>query len=160
MGQLEEWVLPGLAVVVGVVIILLILVIVLFAKLSKMKKSYKSLMNGTSGVNIEQLLIGIQDQLNSQGDLGNKLDLQVKQIQEAIKTMKTKVSIHRYSAFGDVGNNDLSFTIAILDDLGDGIVLTSIYSRDQNYMYAKPIQKGASTYNLSPEEKEAILLTK
>ena len=153
---MEEWALPGLAAVIGVVVILFILVIVLFVKLSKLRKSYKSLMNGTSGVNIEELLIGIQFKLNEQENLSKQIEHEVGQIKTTMKTMKSKVYIHRYSAFGEMGNNDLSFSIAILDDMANGVVLTSIYGRDQNYMYAKPIQKGASTYTLSPEEKEAI----
>jgi predicted PurR-regulated permease PerM len=157
--QMEEWALPGLAAVMGIVVILFILVIVLFVKLSKLRKSYRSLMNGSSNVNIEELLIGIQSKLNEQGDLGRQIDHQVQQIQATMKTMKSKVYIHRYSAFGDVGNHDLSFSIAILDEMSNGVVLTSIYGRDQNYIYAKPVQKGVSTYNLSPEEKEAIART-
>ncbi|WP_235857602.1 DUF4446 family protein [Paenibacillus albiflavus] len=156
---MEEWVLPGLVVVTLFVAILFILVIVLFVKLSRVKKAYKALLNGPSEVNIEELLIGIQARLNEQGDFGKQMDREIQQIQTTMKTMKSKVYIHRYSAFGEMGNNDLSFSIAILDDMADGVVLTSIYGRDQNYIYAKPIQKGVSTYTLSPEEKEAIAHT-
>lgn len=156
---MEEWVVPGLAAVMGIVIILFILVIVLFVKLSKLRKSYRSLLNGPSDVNIEELLIGIQSKLNEQGELGRQVDHEVRKILATMKTMKSKINIHRYSAFGDMGNHDLSFSIAILDEMANGVVLTSIYGRDQNYIYAKPIQNGVSTYNLSPEEKETIVQT-
>ena len=61
----------------------------------------------------------------------------------------------RYNAFKDTGS-DLSFTLALLDEKNDGIVLNGIYARDSSNIYAKPIEKGESKYILSNEEKEAI----
>ncbi|WP_442604560.1 DUF4446 family protein [Paenibacillus sp. KN14-4R] len=151
--SLEMWLMIG---ALGIAVISLLLVIILWAKMSGMRKKYTALLNGTSDVNVEELLIGIQQQLNVQLDQGSHLQNEVTQIQQAMKLMKSKVNIHRYSAFGDIGSSDLSFSIAILDDMANGVVLTGIHSREQTYIYAKPIQKGVSTYTLSPEEKEAI----
>jgi hypothetical protein len=75
-----------------------------------------------------------------------------------LKKMKSKVGIHRYNAFSDTGS-DLSFSVAILDEYQDGVLLTGIHNREQTYIYAKPIQRGQSQYTLSPEEKEAIIQT-
>ena len=66
-----------------------------------------------------------------------------------------KIGIVRYNAFDDVGS-DLSFTLAMLDDENDGIVLNGIYSRDTSNIFAKPVEKGKSKYTLSEEEKQAI----
>jgi len=63
--------------------------------------------------------------------------------------------IVRYDAFEDVGGR-LSFSCALLDDSGSGVVLTSINGRQDTRVYAKPVSGGASTYNLSSEEDEAI----
>jgi Protein of unknown function (DUF4446) len=65
------------------------------------------------------------------------------------------VSLLRYDAFEDVGGR-LSFSCAMLDDHGSGVVLTSINGRQETRVYAKPITERASTYNLSVEESEAI----
>jgi hypothetical protein len=65
------------------------------------------------------------------------------------------VSLLRYDAFEDVGGR-LSFSCAMLDDHGSGVILTSINGRQETRVYAKPINEGASTYNLSVEESEAI----
>jgi hypothetical protein len=65
------------------------------------------------------------------------------------------VGLVRYDAFEDVGGR-LSFSCAMLDDLGNGVVLTSINGRQDTRVYAKPIEEGHSTYNLSIEEEEAI----
>ena len=66
-----------------------------------------------------------------------------------------KIGIVRYSAFKDMGS-DLSFTLALLDEKNDGVILNGIYSRELSNIYAKPIKNGKSTYTLSEEEKQAI----
>ena len=66
-----------------------------------------------------------------------------------------RVALVRYDAFDDVGGR-LSFSCALLDERGSGIVFTSINGRQDTRVYAKPVQVGTSTYNLSLEEEEAI----
>jgi hypothetical protein len=66
-----------------------------------------------------------------------------------------RVALLRYDAFEDVGGR-LSFSCALLDESGSGVVLTSINGRQETRVYAKPVQDGSSTYNLSMEEGEAI----
>ena len=65
------------------------------------------------------------------------------------------VSVVRYDAFGDMGGR-LSFSAALLDDGGDGLVLTSIHGRAETRSYIKGIKSGASEASLSPEELQAI----
>ena len=65
------------------------------------------------------------------------------------------VGLIRYDAFEDVGGR-LSFSCAMLDEHGSGVVLTSINGRQETRVYAKPIADGRSSYNLSSEEEEAI----
>jgi hypothetical protein len=67
------------------------------------------------------------------------------------------VAVVRYDAFGDMGGR-LSFTVALLDDAADGLVLTSIHGRSESRSYAKGVKAGASEQSLSPEEKQAIEL--
>lgn len=66
-----------------------------------------------------------------------------------------RVGLLRYDAFDDVGGR-LSFSCALLDERGSGIVLTSINGRQETRVYAKPVDAGVSSYNLSHEEEEAI----
>jgi hypothetical protein len=67
------------------------------------------------------------------------------------------VAVVRYDAFGDMGGR-LSFTAALLDDSGDGLVVTSIHGRSEARTYAKGVKSGASEQSLSPEEQQAIEL--
>jgi hypothetical protein len=141
--------------ILALVIILFIMSIILWFKLSAMRKKYKRLLNGTNPVNVEELLMNIQQKQTQQIEQTSALTSKVEAFNEALKKMKSKVGIHRYNAFSDTGS-DLSFSVAILDELQDGVLLTGIHNREQTYIYAKPVQNGQSQYTLSPEEKEAI----
>ncbi len=65
------------------------------------------------------------------------------------------LAVVRYDAFGDMGGH-LSWTLALLDDGGDGIVLSSIHGRSEARTYAKNIAGWTCDAQLSPEEDEAI----
>ena len=78
-----------------------------------------------------------------------------KKHQTQIEGSVRNVALLRYDAFEDVGGR-LSFSCALLDDAGNGVVLTSINGRQETRVYAKPVQRGISSYNLSTEEEEAI----
>ena len=73
----------------------------------------------------------------------------------SIRSTVRHVGLLRYDAFEDVGGR-LSFSCALLDDHGTGVVLTSINGRQETRVYAKPVTAGNSSYNLSTEEQEAI----
>ena len=72
-------------------------------------------------------------------------------------TAMRHVGIVRYDAFGDMGGR-LSFSAAIYDDNGDGIVLSSINGRTETRTYGKALTDLASDQTLSPEELQAIEL--
>ena len=65
------------------------------------------------------------------------------------------LAVVRYDAFGDMGGH-LSWSLALLDDVGDGVVLTSIHGRSDSRTYAKNIRRWTCDQQLSPEEAEAI----
>ena len=77
-----------------------------------------------------------------------------KKQQTEIEGSVRNVALLRYDAFEDVGGR-LSFC-ALLDDHGDGVVLTSINGRQETRVYAKQVTQGTSSHNLSLEEEEAI----
>ncbi|MBI3647805.1 MAG: DUF4446 family protein [Actinobacteria bacterium] len=94
---------------------------------------------------------------------------QIKRLEEAVRALNRidkkqdaqirgsirNVALLRYDAFEDVGGR-LSFSCALLDDDGSGVVLTSINGRQETRVYAKPITEGRSSHNLSVEEGEAV----
>ena len=73
---------------------------------------------------------------------------------EAAMNMR-HVAVVRFDAFGDAGGH-LSWCLAMLDDNGAGVVLTSIHGRTEARSYAKSIVDWESSQPLSPEEAEAV----
>ncbi len=69
------------------------------------------------------------------------------------------VAVVRYDAFGDMGGR-LSFSTAIVDDSGDGVVLSSIHARGESRTYAKGVVGGRSDATLTPEEQQALAVAR
>ncbi len=76
------------------------------------------------------------------------------QLRAGLGTALRHVSVVRYDAFADVTGRQ-SFTAAILDDNGDGIVITSLHSRTESRTLLKGVQGGVAE-GLSPEEELAV----
>lgn len=122
---------------------------------SRIMKKYRSFMRGMEGKNLEEMLAEHLESVN-------KALVKTREVESAYKTIRKmseksvqNVGIVRFNAFSDTGS-DLSFAVALLDYYGDGLVISSIFSRNESHAYAKPVNKGLSSYHLSQEEEEAI----
>ena len=69
------------------------------------------------------------------------------------------LAVVRYDAFGDMGGH-LSWSLALLDDSGNGVVLTSIHGRSEARTYAKNVSSWSCEQAMSPEEEEAVKFAK
>lgn len=140
------WVVAGLALIVGV------LTFIQNLALQKMRKTFFA---GKQASDLEEFIIKQNSKLN---DLHTRADY----IEEAINNLKNmqklsiqKIGMVRYNPFADDGGN-LSFSIALLDEHQNGVVITSMHGRESNRIYAKPIKQGKSEFTLTQEEQQAI----
>ena len=139
-----------------ITIILLLLVITMMAKLSSLNKKYKKFLEKLgNGNNIEEDLETYMYRVEKVEKQNAEITNYVKTLDEDLTRCIQKVGIVRYNAFKDTGS-DLSFTLALLDEHNDGVVLNGIYSREMSNIYAKPVKNGESTYTMSEEEKMAV----
>jgi hypothetical protein len=76
-------------------------------------------------------------------------------LRQDVSSALRHLAVVRYDAFGDMGGH-LSWSMALLDDAGDGVVVTSIHGRSDARTYAKNIAGWTANQQLSPEEEEAI----
>jgi hypothetical protein len=76
-------------------------------------------------------------------------------IEKKLKKSVRGVETVRFNPFPDQGSNQ-SFAIGILNEEKDGVVISSLYSRERMSVFAKPIKNGKSEYDLSGEEAEAL----
>ncbi len=146
------------AALVCAVIILLGLIISLFVQLNRLTQKHKSLMSGMEGKDLEEMLsMYLNKAINAEQKVA-QLNSVCEMLEEYTRKSLQKVGLVRFNAFEDMGG-DMSFAAALLDQQGDGLVISSINSREESRVYAKPITQRTSTYNLSREEKEALSLT-
>ena len=139
-----------------ITIILFLMIIILMIKLSRLNKKYKKFLEKLGkGNNIEEDLETYMDRVEKVERQNAEISNYVKSIDEDLTKCIQKVGIVRYSAFKDTGS-DLSFTLALLDEHNDGVVLNGIYSREMSNIYAKPVKNGESSYTMSDEEKLAV----
>ncbi len=88
-----------------------------------------------------------------------KLDERLGDIERSYKREVHRVGFIRYNSFDDVGS-DLSFTLALLNNDGDGVVLTNIYSREETRTYGKAVRKFVPQQGASKEEQSAIAMAR
>ncbi|OAB88853.1 hypothetical protein AWH69_03520 [Janibacter melonis] len=82
-------------------------------------------------------------------------DADARRLRAEVDAALSRVAVVRYDAFGDMGGR-LSFSAALLDGQGDGLVLTSIHGRGESRTYAKGVTAGESETTLTPEERQAV----
>jgi hypothetical protein len=137
------------------VVILVVWVAMLQRSEARLRSRLRRVLPGGATTSLDQLLeqnVHRLDDLTTRLDALNKLHHELEAItQRAIQ----KVGVVRYSAFSDTGG-DQSFAIALLDSEGSGIVVSSLHSRADTRVFAKPVQAGRSRYPLSDEEQDAI----
>jgi hypothetical protein len=142
--------------VLGVLfVILLIWNIILSAKLGKVKKQFLRLAKGTSEENLEEILNGLFAKIEEMDQSHGGIREEINGLKNSITTVKGRMGLVRFSAFDQQGS-DLSFSLALLDEEQNGVVLTSLFGRDDSRIYAKPVENAQSIYNLTDEEKRAI----
>jgi len=140
----------------SVLLFLLIWNVTLQVGLLKIRKNQKILFNGKSGKNLEKILLENNSKTKELDDDIQSLYKETKQIENLATKGLYKTGIVRFNPFRDIGG-DQSFSIAMLDGKNNGVVISSLYSRDGVRVYAKAIIAGQSSkYPLTQEEKYAI----
>ena len=122
-----------------------------------LRKNFRKIFGGSSagGVDLEKVLLELRENQNISATNFEELKKRIKVLEEAMPKNISRIGLVRYNPFSDAGG-DQSFVLALLNDKNDGVVLSSLYGREINKMYAKPILGGKSQYQLTAEEIKAI----
>lgn len=140
----------------GLLIIVLIGFVILLGKVISLNKRYKKfIVKLGDGKDLQEDLENYMYRVERVERQNAEILGQISGLDKDLEGCIQKVGILRYSAFQDTGS-DLSFTLALLDEHDNGVVLNGIYSREMSNIYAKPVEGGKSKYTLSAEEQEAI----
>lgn len=158
-SELTVWISANIQIVLLVMTVLIFLALIIFIniniKLAQMNRRYRKLMQGVDGSNLEKLLLSHIEEVRDTVQKVDTLALTCRNLETVSRTCVQQVGIVRFNAFEDTGS-DLSFAIALLDAQDNGVVISSIFGRNESRAYAKPIIKGKSQYFLTEEEKDAL----
>lgn len=131
----------------GVSLILLIWNIILEIRLRK-------LLKGNAGKSLEGVignLVGHKEEITK---FRNELETYLESVETRLKRSVQAVETLRFNPFkGDGSGGNLSFSTALMNEEGDGLVLSSLYARDRVSIYAKPIKSNAPEFELTDEER-------
>ncbi len=145
--QIAFFVLVGLATIVGAVWIFLT------------EKRLKRFFMGKKAKNLEDTIIALQDDVTELKKAKENADKDIIEIKAKLRKSIRGLETIRFNPFRDQGSNQ-SFAIGMLNEDGDGVVFSSLYSRERMSVFAKPIKNNKSEYELTTEEREVLLKAK
>jgi Protein of unknown function (DUF4446) len=125
-----------------------------FARLRKLFDLHDGLIAGGNG-NASVRLNALEGSAGECRTSLQRLSDRVGELEALSRTDLSRAGFVRYDAFTGSGSG-LSYALALLDRQGDGVVLTSIYSREDTRTYGKPVTAFKPTVQASSEELEAI----
>ncbi|HWD08531.1 MAG TPA: DUF4446 family protein [Actinomycetota bacterium] len=139
----------------GLALVALFVALSAHSKLATARKAYAVLQATSDGRTILDAVATYGKDLKVFEDGLNKLIERQNDLALAMKASIRNVALVRYDAFEDMGGR-LSFSAALVDDHGSGLVLSAISGRAEARAYAKIVEEGESEAGLSPEEQQVI----
>jgi hypothetical protein len=121
-------------------------------RLAKIKKTF---FTGTTGIDLESVILLLKEESKESQDRQDALEQVLIQLQKTLSLAVQKVGLVRFNPFSDGGGN-FSFSLAMLDAQNTGVVVTSMYGREQNRIYTKKIENGKCESQLTDEEQQAV----
>lgn len=144
-------------VLAALLLIAIAFIAYLFLRTRRIELECELLLRGSEGTNFVEIVNDNIDQVHGLLEEVDALSERYAAVLRRVAGAVQHVGVVRFDAFRDLGGL-LSFAVALLDDRGNGLVFSSIYGRSESRTYAKPVIERSSSYELSPEEREAIRL--
>lgn len=140
---------------INLILILYFLILLLVLHAVYIQKRLNRLLRGKNMKSLEDVFLMLQNKLKENENLSRENTNSINKINDKIKSRVKSVKTLRFKPFEDAGSTQ-SFAIAIIDEDENGVVLSSLYTRERMSVFAKPINKGISEYELTNEEKSVL----
>ena len=119
------------------------------------RRRLREMLVGASGLDLEALLRQhTRERVGIAADLAGA-EARIERLEAALAESKRHAGLVRFDAFADIGGEG-SFALALVDDGGDGVVLSSLLGREGGRVYGKTLVGGRADRELTEEEREAI----
>ena len=138
---------------IGITTLLAILVIHLEIRVHK-------LLRGKDAQTLEDTIVALSKETDSLKESRKEIESYLAIVEKRLRRAVSGISTVRFNPFKGTSGSNQSFSTAFLNEEGDGVVVSSFYSRDRVSVFAKPIKNSSSEYELTTEEKEAIAKSK
>jgi hypothetical protein len=125
-------------------------------KARRLAKFQKEFFQGKTGADLEEVIVAHNEQLHRMINEIRELGRQHRELAALEEKAIQRVGLVRFNSFGESGGSN-SFSLALLDAAGSGAMITSLYGRDTQRVYIKPVESGTSKIPLTEEEKQAIM---
>ncbi len=152
MEQLTFYIMIALSIICLISIILLI---VMLCKLKTLRRRVDALTRGKDTESLEDIIVNFLERVESLEEGEEITRAALSAIKDNLKITYQKTGLVKYDAFREM-SGALSYSLALLDKENNGILISSMYSREGCYTYAKDIVNGECKINLSEEEAEAL----
>ncbi|MDE6961245.1 MAG: DUF4446 family protein [Lachnospiraceae bacterium] len=139
----------------AVMLVLIVLYIVCLFRIKKLQKAYNHFMSGKDMKSMEDVLWRQFDRIEILEEADKDKRRELNDLQITMQNAYQKSGLVKYDAFREMSGK-LSYALALLDQNDNGVIVTSMYSREGCFSYAKEVIMGESSINLSEEEKEAL----
>ncbi len=139
---------------------LLVAIIIWFALLSsyllKTVSHYKKLIRGADNIDLQKVLENIIEKQAQEEKHISQINKSLQETQKRALSHFQKSALIRFNPFEDAGG-DQSFSLALLDEVDNGVVISSLHSRSGTRIYAKSVITGRhSAHAFTKEEKEVV----
>jgi hypothetical protein len=134
---------------------LLAWVIVLHVRLQRLTRQYTALMRGADETDLTSLLHQHVDEVRQALGTISALEQRTARLEQAQPRALQWLGSLRFNPFRHTGGAQ-SFALALVDDQGNGFVLSSLHARENTRVYAKPLKEWTSDHMLTEEEQQAI----
>lgn len=139
------------------IIALAIVVIVLLAIVVMMHLRLKRFLVGVDAQDIAGSLSSVSSDLKDLKFFRDELEKYLTSVEKRLRKSLQSVHTIRFNPWHGTGEGgSQSFATAFMDQDGDGVVISSLYSRDHVSVFGKPLKKRASQHELSEEEQRAV----
>ncbi len=136
-------------------ILIAIIIILGIIWVIRTEKRLKRFFVGKKAKDLEDNIILLGEDISKLKSAREKIEKELLEVNEKLRKSIRGLEVVRFNPFPDQGSNQ-SFAVGMLNEDGDGVIFSSLYSRDRMSVFAKPVKEGKSAYELSNEEKEVL----
>ncbi len=137
--------------ILGIAVLVLIILVWLIALWGRLN----IFTRGKKGTSLEQVIKQTIDTTEELKRLQIETAKSIQGIDERVGTALRGVGTVRFNPFRESSGSQ-SFATALVDENGDGVIISTLYSREKTSIFAKPLKAQKSKYELTQEEKKAI----